>query len=387
VVSVRISNGTWVIDPRDNAGGSQDGSFSFVYLPDSTPGVMSGMIRTTGSPAILNGAPNDAGGNVIVNANYYDLTIGNGTAINPSNAALFLTADSTASGTAAENLISYTANGNSFRVFTQDLPELNGNFQAIDVRFVVVPFALSQEAEVIMPVVSIEATDAAAGEYGADQSLAFTVSRTGSTTGALEVSYSTSGTASGSDFAVLSGSVEIPAGENSAVIPVTILTDEEAEGDESLIITLASSASHNLGTTSASGIIADRPLQAFLKANQLGAPEADSDGDGVANVLEYYLGTDDASRATVTAVAATNGSFTARFPHAKNANDVNAAIEWSTDLTNWHGSGESNGSQTSIIVIQPVSPAEEDPETLEAVLTVTEGSVPASVYLRLVVTP
>jgi len=387
VVSVRISNGSWIIDTRDNAGSDQDGSFSFVYLPYSTPGVMSGMIRTNGSPAILNGALNDAGGNVIVNPSYYDLTIGNGTAINPSNAALFLTADSTTSGTAAENIISYTANGNSFRVFTQDLPEINGNFQAIDVRFVVVPFALSQEAEVIMPVVSIEATDAVAGEYGADQSLAFMVSRTGPPAEALAVSYTMSGTASGSDFAPLSGSVEIPAGEASAVIPVTVLADEEAEGDESLIITLVSNASHNLGTTNASGTIADRPLQAFLKANQLGAPEADSDGDGVANVLEYYLGTDDASRATVTAVAAVNGSFTARFPHAKGADDVTAAIEWSTDLTNWHHSGESNGSQTASIAIQPVSPAEEDPETLEAVLTVTEGSAPASVYLRLTVTP
>jgi hypothetical protein len=184
--------------------------------------------------------------------------------------------------------------------------------------------------------------------------------------------------------------VEIPVGQSSAIIPVAILADEEAEGDETLILTLGSNASYELGTNSASATIVDRPLQAFLKANQLGAPGADDDGDGVANVLEYYLGTegdDDASRATVTAVAATSGSFTARFPHAKGVNDVNAAIEWSTDLTSWHRSGESNGSQTANIAIQPVSPAEEDPETLEAVLTVTTGPAPASIYLRLAVTP
>ncbi|MEK7950378.1 Ig-like domain-containing protein [Luteolibacter soli] len=390
VLSVKISSGTWIIDVRDNAGTSQDASFSFVYLPYSTPGVFSGMIRTTGSPAILNGALNDAGGNVTVNANYYDLTIGDGTVVNPSNSALFLTADAATSGTAAENIISYTANGNSFRVFTQDLPELNGNFQAIDVRFMVVPFALSHEAEVIMPTVSIEATDATGGEYGADQSLAFTVTRTGPTTGALAVSYTTSGTATGSDIAPLSGTIEIPAGQSSAVIPVTILADDEAEGDESLALTLSASGGYNLGTSSASATIADRPLQAFLKEHQLGAADSDSDNDGVANVLEYYMGTDgsnDGSRATVTAVAAASGSFTARFPHAKGATDVTATVEWSTDLTNWHHTGESNGSQTAAIAVQAVSPAEDDPETLEAVLTVTDGPAPSSIYLRLTVTP
>ena len=389
VVSVRISNGTWVIDTRDNAGSSQDISFSFVYLPYATPGVFSGMIRTSGSPVVLNGKLNEAGANVIVNPNYYDLTIGNGTVINPSNAALFLTADSTLSGTAAENIISYSTSGNSFRVFTQDLPQLNGNFQAIDVRFVVVPFNLSQP--VVTPqVVSLEATDSTGGEYGADQSLSFTITRTGPTTEALTVSYATSGTATASDIAALNGSVEISAGQSSAVIPVTILADDEAEGDESLIITLGTSVSYNLGTASASATIADRPLQAFLKANQLGAPEADDDGDGVANVLEYYLGTDgddDSSRATVTAVAANNGSFTARFPHAKGVVDVKAAVEWSTDLTNWHRSTESNGAQTANITIQTVSPDEEDPETLEAVLTITAGPAPESVYLRLSVVP
>jgi hypothetical protein len=389
VLSVRISNGTWIIDTRDNAGGSQDVSFGFVYLPYATQGVFSGMIRSTGSLAILDEELAEAGGNVTVNPNYYDLTIGNGTAINPSNAALFLTADSTLSGAAAENIISYSAAGNTFRVFTQDLPELNGNFQAIDVRFVVVPFNLSQPV-VTLPTVSIESTDGTGGEYGSDQTLGFTVARTGPTTEVLTVSYATSGTASGSDIATLSGSVEIPAGHSSAVIPVTILADDEAEGDESLVITLGTNSSYDIETALASATIADRPLQAFLKSNQLGAPDFDDDGDGVANVLEYYLGTDgddDASRATVSAVSTTNGNFTARFPHAKGATDVNAAIEWSTDLTNWHRSGESNGTQTASIAIQPISPAEEDPETLEAVLSVTEGTAPPAVYLRLSVTP
>ncbi|MCW1921481.1 Ig-like domain-containing protein [Luteolibacter arcticus] len=389
VISVRISNGTWVIDTRDNASGAQDISFSLVYLPVATPGMMSGMIRQNGSLETLNGKLGEAGGTVTVNANYYELTIGDGTVINPSTAALLMTADSTANGQSADNIVSYSASGNAFRVFTQDLPQLNGNFQAIDVRFVAVPFSLQQPV-VTLPLVNIEATDATAGEYGADQSMAFSVTRTGSTTEALAVSYTTNGATSGSDFTALTGTVEIPAGQSSAIIPVTVLADDEAEGDESLVVTMSESAAYDLGTAFASATIADRPLQAFLKAHQLGAPEADDDGDGVANVLEYYLGTDgddDASHATVTAVTAGNGSFTARFPHAKGASDVNAAVEWSTDLTNWHRSGESNGSQTSTVAIQPVSPAEEDPETLEAVLTVTDGPAPSSVYLRLTVTP
>lgn len=391
VVSVRIANGTWIIDTRDNGVGSQDDSFSFVYLPAATAGVLNGAVSSAGALTTLNGELATLAATVVQTANHVEITFGDGNVINPATTALFITADSTGNLEAADNIISYEASGNAFRVFTQDLPELNGTFQPIDFRFVAVPLDLDSSTVPTVPVVSISATDATAGEYGDDQALAFTVTRTAPVTAPLTVAYSTSGATNGSDFTALTGAVEIPAGESSAVIAVTVLADDAAEGAETLTVSLTDTEDYDLATSaSADGGIADRPLQAFLFANNLASPAGDEDGDGDKNILEYYMGTDgdDAgSRAIVTAVAAGDGTFTARFPHAKSATDVAAAVEWSTDLVNWHTTGQNNGSQTASIATQPVSPPEEDPETIEAVLTITEGTAPAGVFLRLSVAP
>jgi hypothetical protein len=351
--------------------------------------VLSGKVSSTGTLSAANDYLASLGATVITNSDNIEITFGDGSLINPSNTALFLTADSAESGEATDNLISYSANGDAFRVFTQDLPQINGSFQAIDFRFLAVPFAVAPPA---LPVVSIAATDASGKEHGGDKALAFTVSRTGATTEALQVAYTLAGTATpGTDFSTLSGSVEIPANESSVVIPVTVLADQAAEGNESLELVLTDGTAYDLGSAaSASGVIHDRPLHAYLYANNGGAPEDDADGDGVANILEYYLGSagdNSASRGVVSAVAHGNGSYTARFPHAKEATDVSATVQWSTDLEHWHLSGESDGTQTGNIVIQAVSPQEQDPETLEAVLTFTGGATPGGVYLRLVVTP
>ncbi|RYD30551.1 MAG: hypothetical protein EOP87_16475, partial [Verrucomicrobiaceae bacterium] len=391
VASVRISNGKWIIDTRDNGVGSQDNSFSFVYFPEATPGVYSGGISSTGTLTTFNGELATLGATVTQTADHVEITFGDGTKINPLTSALFLTADSGRDLEAADNIISYEASGNAFRIFTQDLPQLNGTFQPIDLRFVVVPLDLDSSTIPTVPVVSIAATDAVAGEYGADQALAFTVTRSGPTDAPLTVSYGTSGATNGSDFATLSGSIEIPAGEASTVIPVTVLADDLAEGPETLVITLTDAPEYDLATTaSASATIADRPLQAFLFANNLTSADGDDDGDGVKNIVEYYMGTegdDSSSSATVTAVSGGDGTFTARFPHHKAATDVEAIVEWSTDLITWHTSGGSNGSQTATIATQPVSPPEADPETLEAVLTVTGGPAPSGIFLRLKVAP
>lgn len=388
VLSVKISNGGWIVDVRDNGAGNQDGAFSFVYLPAATPALFSGRVTAVGALMPLNGALSDLGATVSATANHIDITLGDGTAFNPSNTVLLLTADSTDSALATDNLMSYEAVGNSFRIYSQDLPNLDGNNQATDFRFAAVPLDPRIEQ---LPVVTIEATDAVAGEHGADQSLAFTVTRTGPTSAPLQVSYSTAGATSGADFIALSGSVEIPAGSATAVIPVTVLPDELAEGPETLEIKLTASSAYSLNTeTSAMGTIADRPLQAYLFANGLGSAEGDEDGDGIKNILEYYMGTDaddSSSSSGVTAIAVGNGTFTARFARAKAATDVTVTVEWSTDLQSWHASGESNGSQTATVALQPVSPPEQDPETVEAVLSITTGPVPTSVYLRLAVKP
>jgi hypothetical protein len=385
VVSISKGQGKWFVDVRDNAASEQNGAFTFLYIPSSTPSVLSGRIRTNGTVTTLNDRLATLGATLVENAGYYQLTFGDGSEINPSNSALFLTPDSTDSSAAPDNLVSYSASGNSFRIFTQDLPQLNGNFQEIDLRFLVIPY---NTTVAIAPAVSIEATDPNGGEYGEDRTLGFTFSRGTSGPASLMLSYSTSGTAqTGFDFDPLPGVIEIPAGESSATLTVQVLEDSAAEGDETLMIALIDGNSHEVTAPgSASGIIHDRPLQAFLRAGGMNNPEADDDADGIPNILEYYFG-DSPDRNAVKAVAAQNGSFIARFPRSKSATDVSATVQWSSDLATWHASGESHGGIAGEIAIQAVSPAEEDPETIEAVLTFPGATAPATAYLRLVVAP
>jgi len=243
-----------------------------------------------------------------------------------------------------------------------------------------------------MPAISVDATQATASEYGENRTLIFTFTRTGQTTEPLTVAYSTGGTAQqGIDFVALPGIVTIPAGASSAQVLVEIRSDSSSEGPETVTLSLINGAEYSTrAPVSASGTITDRPLQAYLHAKGLTTADADDDGDGLSNILEYYLGTsgnDVASRASLTAIQGSDGSFSARFPHAKEAIDLSAAVEWSTDMINWQRTGESDGQRTAAITTRVVSPEAEDPETIEAVLTITEGPVPSGVFLRLAVAP
>ena len=389
VLSVRSENGRWIIDVRDNASDAQNAPFSFVYVPVSTPGVLSGMIKANGTTTHLNTELASMGASSSKTAGYFQISFGDGSIINPSNSALFLCGDSTSSGYATENINSYSSSGNAFRVFSQDLPQLSGNFQAIDIRFLAVPFSFTAPQ---MPEANVSATKASGGEYGEDRTLEFTFTRSSSLDQPMGLAYSTGGTAvAGIDFTALPVVLTIPAGEASATVTVEIRPDAAAEGDETVVLSVIASENHTTSNpVSAVGTIKDRPLHAYLHASGLGAADGDDDGDGMPNLLEYFMGTsasEPSSLASMAATAGGNGSFSARFPHAKSASDLSPAVEWSTDLIHWHRSGESDGQRTATIVTQRVSPEDEDPETLEAVLTVTSGPAPQGVYLRLAVTP
>jgi hypothetical protein len=99
-----------------------------------------------------------------------------------------------------------------------------------------------------LPIVSIAAPDATAAEPGTDVAT-FTVSRTGSTSNVLGVNYTIGGTASnGTDYSSLSGTVTIPAGSASAQITLTPIDDTNVEGNETVVLTLSTSASYTRGT-------------------------------------------------------------------------------------------------------------------------------------------
>lgn len=67
---------------------------------------------------------------------------------------------------------------------------------------------------------------------------------------AITVNYTVSGTATaGVDYTALSGTVVIPAGQNSVILPVTVANDQIIEGAETLIVTLGGGSSANFTYT------------------------------------------------------------------------------------------------------------------------------------------
>lgn len=391
VLSVRTSGGDWVIDVRDNGNTAQDGDFSFVYIPPATPGVYAGSVSSSGALSSASQELAALGATITVNADSVDILIGHGSVVNPTTAALFLTGDSQVGGTAdaaTDNLYCWSANGNAFRVFSQDLPELTGAFQAAAFRFLALPLAP------VLPTVTITATDNQAGEYGADQALSFTITRSGSSATALQVPLNASGTASTSaDLSGFSSPVTIAAGSSTAVLNLTVLSDNLSEGDETLVLTLGTGSFVTGTPATASATIHDRPSQDWYAQNipnpAMRGPGDDADGDGVANALEYFMGTQpgDGTSAGATSASKQGESATFRFVRALDHGDVAGAVEWSANLTNWYRSGQSDGSVTVNITENVVSASGANPEVIDAVATASSGTLPVKLFFRLAVTP
>jgi hypothetical protein len=106
----------------------------------------------------------------------------------------------------------------------------------------------------------------------------FTVTRTGSNTSALIVTYTLAGTAkSGVDYTAIATSVTIPANENSALITVTPLADSPTllEGPETVLISLKAAATYSLGTpVSATMTIVDALANVRVEATDASATES-----------------------------------------------------------------------------------------------------------------
>src|SRR5439155_21015776 len=106
--------------------------------------------------------------------------------------------------------------------------------------------------------VVVAASDASASEQGPDPG-EFTFTRTGDTSFALTVNYTLGGTAqNGTDYQPLGTSVTIPAGSGSATLAVMPIDDTEAEGDETVVLTLTADAAYDVGSPNSAAItIAD----------------------------------------------------------------------------------------------------------------------------------
>lgn len=257
--TTRQVNNNWVVTNCDNNGSNEDGDFAILYVPALAQRVLSGKVGAAAEFTPLNLDAAAVGVKSAQTPQGYLLTFGDGSVINPSNTALFITADGNA-GNGPDNIWHYSAAGNSFVVFSHDLPGLNLAFQTGGFRFLAVP--LDTPAPGANEVV-ISALDANAAEDGSDQQLAFTVTRTGSTATNLTVNYTVGGTATqGSDFASIPGSVVIPAGYSSAVINVQVLHDSLLEQTETVAITIAAGSGYTPGVHSVSiGRIRDAAIQ------------------------------------------------------------------------------------------------------------------------------
>ena len=143
------------------------------------------------------------------------------------------------------------------------------------------PFSASVMIAAEPPVVSVTATDGSASETPVDTGT-FTLTRVAgasSLASPLTVNYTVSGTAtSGSDYTALSGTATFLAGQATTSVVVTPLADAATEDAESVILTLASSASYELGSpASASVVIAAEPTLVSVTATDGSASETPVD--------------------------------------------------------------------------------------------------------------
>jgi acetyl esterase/lipase len=132
-----------------------------------------------------------------------------------------------------------------------------------------------------LPVVTIQATDPSAAEAGPDPGI-FTVSVAGGFPDDLTVRYTVAGTAAnGTDYAPLSGSLTIPAGQTSTTLEIDPVADGLLETAETVLVTLAPSGSYAVGSPATAGVDiadADRDLSKSIVSVAATDPDAAEPG-------------------------------------------------------------------------------------------------------------
>ena len=124
----------------------------------------------------------------------------------------------------------------------------------------------------LLPVVAVTSSNAPyAVAGGANGGFLFT--RTGSTAGALAISYAVSGTAiPGTRYVALPNSVTIPAGQTSVTVPVVALNDHVALGDQTVIVSLIVGQTYQIGSaTTATVTIQDYNQNVWIDASAFDA--------------------------------------------------------------------------------------------------------------------
>lgn len=255
VVAVGRSGQNWIIQTFDNSGVLENQPFTFLYVQETARRVISGKVASDASISALNAEMNLLPVTCRSVAQGYKIQFGDGSVINPSNSVLLVSADIDA-GVAGDNNFAYTANGNCFVVFSQDLPGLTNFHQAGGFRFIAVPL---DSTTVPSDEVVVSTMDATATEGSGDTTVSFRVTRTGDTADEKTILYTTAGTATaGDDFTGAVGSIVIPIGSSFADVTLTVASDAVMEMTETVQLTLASGTGYTIGEyTSATAQIFD----------------------------------------------------------------------------------------------------------------------------------
>ncbi|REJ47775.1 MAG: subtilase [Microcystis flos-aquae DF17] len=125
---------------------------------------------------------------------------------------------------------------------------------------------------VTLPVITVAATDADAGEPTNNGQ--YTLTRTGDTTSALTVNIAMSGTATnGTDYTTISTPVNFAAGSATALVDLNVIDDTLVEGTETAILTVLAGTGYTVGSAASATVnIADNDVPDLpiidLSANQ-----------------------------------------------------------------------------------------------------------------------
>lgn len=237
-----------------------------------------------------------------------------------------------------------------------------------------------------LPVVQIVASDATGAEFGFNTARFTVVRPNGALASPLTVAYSVSGSATpGTDYATLPGSITIPPGALATNVLILPMGNNLITNQVTVTVTLTASANYALtNLSSATVVIVDHPINRWLRQNfsasertnsLISGDAADTDSDGLPNLLEYAFGLPPKSaNQNPISPAVTNGWFEITFPQSKAASDVSLAGEWSPDLRNWFAGTN---------YFQSAGAVDQGSNRLITLRAIVPAATNASVYFRL----
>jgi hypothetical protein len=184
------------------------------------------------------------------------------------------------------------------------------------------------------------------------------VSRTGGSTGPVSVDFSTAdGSAlAGTDYTASYGTLTWADGDTSSKsITVPLLSNATIGPSKSLTVTLSNPLYATIGSAAVNTTtIAETPFKAWLygyfgtAANTTSGPTADSDDDGLPNIVEYATSQNPLATSSLPAAITEGSNITLTYLRRNDLvlSGVTVAVEWTTDLK---GTWSSNGVSETVL--------------------------------------